>query len=177
MQHKEFNLSIEQYLSKLIDFIQVRLASPEWEDCVEVIISTKNEKKYVQAVNVKIKDRRFKHYEDSDYTIKIVENPIVKTKNTITVNKYSYEIKSVTNPDDFVRFDYYPYSDFPHFHINADEKTWGNHLTYPDKTNINLEMLDCFIALEIFNAFVAHPEEHILDMDNNQRYIQKLKKS
>ena len=102
MQHKEFNLSIEQYLSKLIDFIQVRLASPEWEDCVEVIISTKNEKKYVQAVNekkyvqavnVKIKDRRFKHYEDSDYTIKIVENPIVKTKNTITVNKYSYEIK------------------------------------------------------------------------------------
>ncbi|PRT72681.1 hypothetical protein C6A27_01140 [Streptococcus anginosus] len=175
MECKEFNISINQYIKKLVNYIQDRLSSPNWDDCIEIKFINKRGNKVVHSVDVNIQDRKFKHYENSNYVIKIAEKSYPKSDTKIFVKKYSYEIKNLENTRDFVRFDYKPYPNFPHFHINADENLWGNHLTYPDKTNINLENLDCFIALEIFNSFVAHPTEHILDKENNQRYLEKIK--
>ena len=175
MDCKEFCISISDYVTKLVNFIQNRLSSPKWEEYIKINFTIRNGVKYVKSVDVHIQDARFKFYENIDYVIKITEKPQIKTTKTIFVFKYSYEIKNINDPNDFVRFDYKPYSDFPHFHINADENKWGNHLTYPESTNIDLEKLDCFIALEIFNSFVAHTNEHILDMKKNKRYIQKIK--
>lgn len=175
MECKEFPISIDDYLTELINFIETRFSSPQWADCIDIKFGNRRGNRFIKSVNVHIYDRTFKFYENSDYVIKITENPQLKSDKAIFVSRYSYEIKNLNNPDDFVRFDYKPYSNFPHFHINADEKKWGNHLTYPESTNINLEKLDCFTALEIFNAFVAHPEEHILDSTKNQRYIAKIK--
>ncbi|EGO6511691.1 hypothetical protein G7640_002076, partial [Enterococcus faecalis] len=95
-------------------------------------------------------------------------------KNRIFTKKYSYEVANDNDLKDTVRFDYQIYADFPHLHINADEDTWGNHLTYPDKTNLNLEQLDVIKALNIFQKFIANPDIHILDTENNQPYVSIL---
>ncbi|MDS1011949.1 MULTISPECIES: hypothetical protein [Lactococcus] len=171
---KEFKISQENYLENIIKYIQERLESAIVQDCIDIIYGVRNGETVVTSVTLKIIDKSFKNYGDSNYVIKIQETTIPKTQNSIITNKYSYEIRNTTDPSDFVRFDYKPYKDFPHFHINSDEEKWGNHLTYPDSTNIDLERLDCFKAINIFNSFVAHPDEHILDKTKNERYLKYL---
>ena len=141
---KEFKISQENYLENIIKYIQERLESAIVQDCIDIIYGVRNGETVVTSVTLKIIDKSFKNYGNT------------------------------TDPSDFVRFDYKPYKDFPHFHINSDEEKWGNHLTYPDSTNIDLERLDCFKAINIFNSFVAHPDEHILDKTKNERYLKYL---
>lgn len=122
MECKEFPISIDDYLTELINFIETRFSSPQWADCIDIKFGNRRGNRFIKSVNVHIYDRTFKFYENSDYVIKITENPQLKSDKAIFVSRYSYEIKNLNNPDDFVRFDYKPYSNFPHFHINADEK-------------------------------------------------------
>lgn len=171
---KEFKISQGDYLIDIIKYIQERLESATVEDCIDISYTVRSGKRVVTSVTLKIIDKSFKNCGDSNYVIKIQETVRPKTQNSLITNKYSYEIRNAKDPSDFVRFDYKPYDDFPHFHINSDEEKWGNHLTYPDSTNIDLERLDCFKAINIFNSFVAHPDEHILDKTKNGRYLKYL---
>lgn len=167
---KEFNIPLDHYIYTIVKLIQERLSSNSIDDCIDIEYANKSNKRVVTSVTIKISDKKFKNFEQSDYTIKISEKIRPKTSKTIQAGKYSYEIKNSKNINDFVRFDYKPYDMYPDYHINSDESVWGNHLTYPESTNLNLEKLDCFKAINIFNAFVAHPEDHILDKTKNDRY-------
>ncbi|KKF41465.1 hypothetical protein [Streptococcus uberis] len=167
---KEFSISTELYIKNIIKLIQERLSPNSVYDCIDIVTTTKSNRKVIDSVILKISDKKFKNFEDSGYYIKLSEKITPKTNKTVQTGKYSYEIKNSKDPSDFVRFDYKPYDNYPNFHINADEALWGNHLTFPETTNLNLEKLDCFKAINIFNAFVAHPEEHILDKTKNDRY-------
>ena len=173
---KEFQIPVADYIANIMKLIQERLSSAVPEECVEIEFVNKSGSPIVSSVTLKITDEKFKNFESSEYVIRIAERVIPKTGKSIQTGKYSYEVRSTCNETDFVRFDYKPYDTFPHYHINSDEKTWGNHLTFPNSTNLNLEKLDCFKAINIFNAFVAHPDEHILDTYKNERYRQMIEK-
>ncbi|WEA14143.1 MULTISPECIES: hypothetical protein [Lactococcus] len=171
---KEFEISAGEYLKQIIRYIQERLSSAVVEECIDIGYTVRHGQKIVSSITLKIVDKSFRDYENTNYVIRIQETVYPRTKSSIITKKYSYEIRNIENIRDFVRFDYKPYDNFPHFHINSDEETWGNHLVYPESTNIKLECLNCFKAINIFNAFVAHPNEHILDQSKNERYIQYL---
>lgn len=168
-----FDKSVTVYAKELIKFAQERL------NCtVNTIISIetgkKNGKDYVKSIIVKIDNEKYLNYEHSNYSVSAKEKIYPLGKNRIFTKKYSYEVANDNDLKDTVRFDYQIYADFPHLHINADEDTWGNHLTYPDKTNLNLEQLDVIKALNIFQKFIANPDIHILDTENNQPYVSIL---
>lgn len=169
-----FNISIESYLSDVINFISTRMSPHEYTESVTIYTKKKNGKQVVSSVHVHIKDRKFDKHEYSEYSVKIVENIRPLSDRKIFTQKYTYELSNDKNEKDLVRFDYYPYIAYPHLHINADPDVWGNHLVYPESTNLDLEKMDCFKALNIFQRFVTHPDNHILDQSSNEQYISIL---
>lgn len=171
---KIFSISIEDYFEKNIELIQNRFCDWDIEKWIKVKYKKRNSRVVLSSVVLNIDMGKFKNYENSNYSINIKEIIYPKTEDKVFTLKYSYEIRNSKDLSDFVRFDYKPSNDFPDLHINSDENKWGNHLTYPDSTNIDLEKLDCIKAINIFNAFVAHPDEHILDKDKNERYLKCL---
>lgn len=170
---KVFELPIEEYLKKIIKYIQERFYNVSVEECLVIKTKVINGNTYFSSIRVQINDKQIKNFEHTDYVVRISECIIHKTMTTICTPKYSYELRKIDGTD-LIRFDYKYYDRYPSHHINAIEKDWGNHLTFPDKTNINLEKIDCFKAIDIFCAYLKHPTEHILDKTNNERYLKKI---
>ena len=187
-KHKEFPININEYLTNAHKYITERFPSQTISDVIRLQM-TKD--KRILSVRFELNDGIFKMLEEKftplepTYVVKISEEVKPRTNNSITTGKYSYEIKNQNDADDFVRFDYKPYEHFPHYHINASERIHGpnNHLEYPKDTTINLELLDCFKAINIFNAFVKDYIEGTVDNTNdilvnfknkNPKYINKL---
>lgn len=166
-----FNIPIEHYMRDIIEFINIRLSPHDYKDSITIHTKRKSGRKEVSSISLHIRNKKFNNFEYSDYSVRIIENIKPLTENKIYTQKYSYELNNEKENQDIVRFDYYPYQDFPHLHINANPEIWGNHLTYPESTNIDLEKLDCFKALNVFQRYVANPEKHILDTHNNRQYV------
>ncbi|MDT2818063.1 hypothetical protein P7H55_09445 [Vagococcus lutrae] len=169
-----FDKSIYYYMKDIVDFIQDRLSPHEYADSITIRKGKRNNRDYIKEIAIHIIEKKFNGYEDSEYSVTIKEKvtPIGSTK--VYTKKYTYELTNDENMEDLVRFDYFPYSNFPHFHINANEEEWGNHLTFPETTNLNLEKLDVIKALNIFQKYVADPSQHILDKSVNEKYVSVL---
>lgn len=164
-----FDKSINEYAKDVIQFIQTRLSPHEYSDSFTITKGIRNGKPYIQSAVVHIKDKQFEKLEYSGYFVKIREKVYPAGDSHIFTKKYSYEIY---NENDLIRFDYSSaYTNFPNLHINADEQTWGNHLTFPGTTNLDLEKLDIIKALNIFQKYATNPQFHILDQKNNKQYV------
>lgn len=166
-----FHKSIENYAKDMMEFMLDRIYPHNYEDSMTIESGIRNGRKFIKSIVFNLEKKQFKNYEYSDYRINIKEKVIPLTKESVYTKKFKYEILNVNDEKDFIRFDYAIHPIFPHMHINADENTWGNHLTYPDKTNLNLEKLDAIKAMNIFQKFVANPEFHILNQEDNGIYV------
>ncbi len=171
LQNKHiFHESIDEYAQARIKFISGRMENADWTECITLVPKMRNGKRYIAKVKLDITNQKFKSFSSSDYVVNLKEIVTAETESTVSTQKYTYEVKHHMIEEDFVRFDYFPYLQYPHYHINANEEKWGNHLTYPEKTNLNLKLLDSLKALNIFEKFQHHPHHHILDIDKNDMY-------
>lgn len=168
---KIFKESIEEYTIKRLKFIKDRLESYQPKKQLQIKKGKRNGKEVLKEVNLNLVEESYKSVPNSQYHINIKETVRPESDNTIFTKKYKYELAHKYNDIDLIRFDYYPYSNFPHLHINADENKWGNHIT-EEETNLNLENLDSYKALNVFEKFLHHPDKHILDENNNSIYRQ-----
>ena len=169
-----FNKPINIYSLEILKFIQERMSPHDYEHSFTVRKGRKNGRDCLEEVAVHIKLKKFKDYEHSEYSVNISEKVIPLGESKIYTKKYSYEIVNDNDIHDFIRFDYFPYDNHPHLHINANESKWGDHLVYPETTNLNLEKLDVIKALNIFQKFAVKPTNHILDQEKNDIYVSIL---
>lgn len=144
------------------------------QSCIKIEYITRKNEKFLDSVSIVIENEKFILPKNNNYLVSINETVIPETKKTVSTGKFSYELKHENNLSDFIRFDFKYYSNYPNFHINADKNKWGDHLTYPETTNINLENLDCIKTLNIFQKYVKNPHIHILDQNNNSKYLDIL---
>ncbi|MBO0445544.1 hypothetical protein JZO78_04240 [Enterococcus ureilyticus] len=168
-----FEKTINIYMLEIVKFISERMAPQNYDECLTIQRGIKNGREYVKSIAVHINEQQFKDQVGSSYKVNIKEKviPIGDSNSNIFTKKYTYEIFNENDETDYVRFDYMPYPTFPHLHINAYEQKWGNHLTYPESTNLDLVKLDVIKALNIFQKYCHNPEDHILDQDKNAKYV------
>lgn len=163
----EWDIGITDYVIKLTKFLQIRMDNIDIKSSIDIRIKKKNREEYIESVRVKVEDKKFKKPENNFYIVNLSEVVSGNGDSSITTKKYSYEIKNEYSSLDYFRFDFKPSKEFPNYHINADHREWGKyHLTYPDDTDIDLEKLDIFKALHIFQKYVANPDSHPLSNEN-----------
>lgn len=170
-----FDVSIGEYTERIYKFLQERVAPHEIKDSVNVELGNSEkskDKKIIKSVTVHIKNKKFISDLESPYRIRMQEKVIPENERSVSTRKYTYELKNVDDPTDFIRFDYKQYKEFPHLHINSDPNVWGDHLTYPDTININLNKIDIIKALNIFEKYIHHQDCHILDSGSNYQYLE-----
>lgn len=74
----------------------------------------------------------------------------------------------------YIRFDFAPDTvNYPTVHINAYKKKWGNHLSYPESTNLNLSKMSCPLAIEVFRKYALDREVFPTDQkeNRNEEYV------
>lgn len=74
---------------------------------------------------------------------------------------------------DFIRFDFEPFKvKYAPIHINTYKKKWGDHLTFPDETNLNVSKTNCPLALKIFHKYAEDKNKNPVDQASNQEYVE-----
>lgn len=170
-----FPISIKEYLKTRGLFIQNRIADGNFSDSISVERIKVNGERVIRSVKLHLYKKKFIDPPFSNYSVNIKEKVTYLDDGNIFTKKFTYEILNDDDPSDFVRFDYFNYESYPPLHINADEERWGNHLTYPDSTNLDLKKLDSLKALNIFQKCLFNPDCHLLDEENNGIYLSILK--
>ncbi|MDZ5476789.1 hypothetical protein [Bacillus thuringiensis] len=90
------------------------------------------------------------------------------------LESYLYHGFHLENPKvDFIRFDYEPFKEkYAPVHINAYKKKWGDHLVFPDDTNLDISKMSCPIALQIFNRYARDKDDFPTNQETNQPYVE-----
>lgn len=116
----------------------------------------------------------FKQY--PGFQMKLNESAYASNSNlSITrLQSYSYHGFHLGNPKvDFIRFDYEPFKErYAPVHINAYKKKWGDHLVFPDDTNLDISKMSCSIALQIFNRYAKDKNDFPTNQETNQPYVE-----
>lgn len=99
--------------------------------------------------------------------------------NNTILDKYTFQGKHCNlqtktwRSNAFIRFDFEPDTiNYPTVHINAYPKKWGNHLSYPATTNLNLTKMSCPLAIEILRMYACNRDLFPADSANNQSYVE-----
>jgi hypothetical protein len=92
------------------------------------------------------------------------------------LRSYSYHGFHLEDPNKhFIRFDYEPFKEkYAPVHINAYKQKWGDHLVYPDDTNLDISKISCPIALKIFNRYAKDKDDFPTNKDTNQPYVELI---
>ncbi|QSB12071.1 hypothetical protein JTI58_10890 [Lysinibacillus fusiformis] len=90
------------------------------------------------------------------------------------ISEYSYHGFHIENPKNyFIRFDFEPFKEnYAPVHINAPKHIWGDHLTYPDSTNLDISKMNCKIALTVFSRFSADKNDYPTNPLTNKPYVE-----
>lgn len=75
------------------------------------------------------------------------------------------------NKDHFIRFDFEPFKrDYAPVHINTPQQ-WGDHLVYPDSTNLDISKMNCSIALQVFLRYAKDKDDYPVNQNTNNQYV------
>ncbi|MEH7356800.1 hypothetical protein V7150_25155 [Neobacillus drentensis] len=93
------------------------------------------------------------------------------------VRSYSYHGFHLEDPKKhFIRFDYEPFKEkYAPVHINAYKQKWGDHLVFPDDTNLDISKMSCPIAVKIFNRYAKDKEDFPTNQETNEPYVELIK--
>lgn len=91
------------------------------------------------------------------------------------LRSYSYHGFHKKEPKDpemhFIRFDFEPFKEkYAPVHINAPEQKWGDHLIYPDSTNLDISKMCCPIAIRIFDRYAKDKDDYPVNQVTNKPY-------
>lgn len=111
-----------------------------------------------------------------EFQMKLEEKAYADSQDlTITkLQSYSFHGFHLVNPSKhFIRFDYEPFKEkYAPVHINADKQKWGDHLVFPDDTNLDISRMSCPIALNVFNRYAKNKEDFPTNRETNQPYVE-----
>ncbi|WP_341960042.1 hypothetical protein NM897_09685 [Planococcus maritimus] len=90
----------------------------------------------------------------------------------VRVRSYSYHGQHKTNhTENFIRFDFEPLKrKYPPIHINAHPQIWGDHLVYPDDTNLDISKMSCSLSFKIFYRYAKDPRDFPINKETNEPY-------
>lgn len=101
----------------------------------------------------------------------------VFTKPTVTnLTEYRFQGKHSVDgkwsKKDFIAFDFEPFKiRYPKVHINAYKDRWGDHLSYPESTNLNILKMSCPLALKVFELYEKNIEDFPTNIHTNAHYV------
>lgn len=111
-----------------------------------------------------------------EFQMKLNESAYAKVEDlSITkLRSYSYHGFHLEDPrKDFIRFDYEPFKErYAQVHINAYKQRWGDHLVFPDDTNLDISKMSCPIAMKIFNRYAKNKGDFPTNQETNQPYVE-----
>ncbi|MBE1556532.1 hypothetical protein [Sporosarcina limicola] len=113
------------------------------------------------------------------FQMKLNEDAFANAKDlSITkLRSYSYHGFHLENPNKhFIRFDYEPFKErYAPVHINAYKQKWGDHLVFPDDTNLDISKMSSPIAMKIFNRYAKDKGDFPTNQETNQPYVEIIK--
>lgn len=165
MKKITLELSGEDYVKKLIKICKTyNMGNPE-----ELIKVRHNETKSMLEFNI-----RSYFFKDKDYfKMRLLEKVDVSNLSFVDILKYTYQGHYIDSPRiDFIRFDFEPNTrKYAPLHINANETEWGDHLSFPDGTNLDIRKMDLEKALKVFELYSDNKNNCPLNQDTNQDYV------
>lgn len=124
-----------------------------------------------------VPNAKFREY--PDFQMKLNEVAYTNSENlSVThLRSYSYHGFHKKNPKDpsihFIRFDFEPFKEkYAPVHINVYKQKWGDHLTFPDSTNLDISKMSCPIAVRVFNRYARDKKDFPVNQENNQPYVE-----
>lgn len=107
----------------------------------------------------------------------VEKGKLVNEFKQLELTKYTYHGNFIDNPQiDFIRFDFEPtMRNHAPLHVNAHEESWGDHLTFPDGTNLDITKMNLMKALRVFNHYSENKTSHPLDQTINEPYATIIK--
>lgn len=111
--------------------------------------------------------------EKAFFKMRLFEKGSIPNNSIVDILKYTYHGYYMdTANTDFIRFDFEPATrKYAPLHINADRRKWGDHLTFPNGTNLDISKIDLEKALLIFELYSDNKNCFPLDQQNNQSYV------
>lgn len=147
----------------------------ELQDIVEenlIVHSSEDSSKIAYTLDVS----KVKFAQYPDFQMKLKEDAFADTENlSITkIRSYSYHGFHIEDSKKhFIRFDYEPFKErYAPVHINAYKQTWGDHLVFPDDTNLDISKMCCPIAMKIFNRYAKDRDDFPTNQETNQPYVE-----
>lgn len=123
---------------------------------------------------------KLKFDEHPQFQMKILESGLADTQDlSVTkLQRYTYHGFHLIDPTiHFIRFDYEPFKKkFAPLHINAEEKIWGDHLVFPDDTNLDISKMSFPIALKVFERYAENKDDFPANQETNQPYVEIINK-
>lgn len=94
------------------------------------------------------------------------------------ISAYSYHGFHIENPKKYyITFDFEPFKvEYAPVHINAPKHIWGDHLTYPDSTNLDISKMNCVIALTVFSRYSENKNDYPTNPLTNKPYVEMFEK-
>ncbi|WDF50929.1 hypothetical protein PQ460_00300 [Paenibacillus sp. KACC 21273] len=135
-----------------------------------IVINSSDEKIYY---TLNVSKAEFENY--PNFKMKLLESAYSNKENlSITkLKSYSYHAFHSINPSkEFIRFDFEPFKQkYAPIHINANKQRWGDHLVYPDDTNLDISKMSCPIALKIFKRYAKDKDDFPTNQETNEEYV------
>ncbi|WP_062199817.1 hypothetical protein [Massilibacterium senegalense] len=140
---------------------------------IEIYYSEDNQ---MVSYNLQVPKAKFLEY--PFFQMKLNESAFTTNQDLEITNirSYSYHGFHIEHKDDpkkhFIRFDFEPVKEkYAPIHINAPKQKWGDHLTYPDGTNLDISKISFQIAIKVFYRYANDKNDYPLNMETNKPYV------
>ncbi|PAQ14735.1 hypothetical protein CD798_09845 [Bacillaceae bacterium SAOS 7] len=127
--------------------------------------------------NLNVKKAKFPDYPLFQMKLNEAAYTTDKGEAVTYLKSYSYQGFHIENKEDakkhFIRFDFEPFKKkYAPVHINAPEQEWGDHLTYPDSTNLDISKMSFPIAVEVFHRYAKDKNDYPVNEKTNMHYVE-----
>lgn len=148
-----------------------------FDENYEVILNV-NEEEGIISYDFKCNDVRFLGTIEESFRMDLKESASTKVDNPLVTYIINYRFQGMHkvnekwSREDYIAFDYEPNKKkYPKIHINAYKSKWGDHLSYPETTNLNLYKMSCPLAIQVFNIYGKDKDNFPADCQNNTHYV------
>lgn len=164
---------LERYIAITSVFSEYKLHSPS-----EIVLDV-NEEEGTISYEFGMHQLQFADLTEDTFQMSLKESALCRVSEPSTTKIYIYRFegrhRNYNNwkGKNFIAFDFEPYKiNHPKIHINADKKTWGDHLSYPETTNLNLYKMSCPLAIRTFRMYACDVNRFPANKDDNAEYTE-----
>lgn len=164
------NENILVRLDSIVDAANKYGLFPNIKDSINVY-SNENQTK----ISIEIKVEKVFFQQECDFFMKIFEDmySFEGAEDITIISSYSYQGMYRDNTkEDYLRFDFEPHKkNYYPIHINCNKDKWGDHLVFPDSTNLDISKMNIGIALKIFKRYSNDRLDFPTNSETNEAYV------